>query len=69
MVDWGASSNIMPYSICIKLNIMSTKCSTHIIHLDRYEVKEIGEVNDILIWVASNSKPHQVIDIIVVDIP
>jgi hypothetical protein len=40
-----------------------------IIHLDRTSVKVIGELRNVLIRLSSNPKFHQVIDIIVVDIP
>jgi hypothetical protein len=41
----------------------------HIIQLDRTKVKVIGELKDVMIQIASNPKFHQVIDIIIVDIP
>jgi hypothetical protein len=69
LVDSRASSNVMPYSICKKLNVVPTRCSTHITQLDRSEVKVIGELKDVLIRVASNPKVHQVIDIVMEDIP
>jgi hypothetical protein len=59
----------MPYYVCKKLNATLTQSSIHIIQLDRYEVKVIGELKDVLIRVASNPKVHQVIDIVVVDMP
>jgi hypothetical protein len=40
-----------------------------IIQLDRTDVKVIGELKNVLIRLSSNPKVHQVIDIIVVDIP
>jgi hypothetical protein len=40
-----------------------------IIQLDRTDVKVIGELKNALIRLSSNPKVHQVIDIIVVDIP
>jgi hypothetical protein len=69
LVDSGASSNVMPYSMCKKLNTTPTKSDTHIIQLDRTEVKVISELKDVMIHIASNPKFHQVIDIIVIDIP
>jgi hypothetical protein len=69
LVDSGASSNVMPLSICKKLNATPTKSDTHIIQLDRTKVKVIGELKDVMIQIASNPKFHQVIDIIIVDIP
>jgi hypothetical protein len=44
-------------------------CRTKIIQLDRSHVKVMGELKDVMIRLASNSKVHQVIDVIVVDIP
>jgi hypothetical protein len=46
-----------------------TKSDTHIIQLDITKVKVIRELKDVMIQIASNPKFHQVIDIIVVDIP
>jgi hypothetical protein len=40
-----------------------------IIQLDRTNVKVVGELRNVLIRLSSNPKVHQVIDIIVVDIP
>jgi tetrahydromethanopterin S-methyltransferase subunit F len=59
----------MPYSIVQKIKCNSTKSETHIIQLDRIEVKVIGELKDVMIMISSNPKIHQVIDIVVVDIP
>jgi hypothetical protein len=68
LVDSGASSNVMPYSICKKLNVEPQVCNKKIIQLDRSHVKVLGELKDVLIHLSSNSKVHQTIDIIVVDI-
>jgi hypothetical protein len=68
MVDSSASSNIMPYVVCQKLNSEPGKCDTQIVQLDRSNVKVFGELNFFLIRLASNPKVHQTIDIIVVDI-
>ena len=38
-------------------------------YLDRSHVKVLGELKDVLNCLSSNSKVHQTIDIIVVDIP
>ena len=69
LVDSGASSNVMPYSVCKKLNAQPKMCRTKIIQLDRSHVKVLGELKDVMIRLSSNSKVHQVIDVIVVDIP
>jgi ribonuclease HI len=69
MVDSGASSNVMPWSVCQKINAEVEPSSLKIIQLDRTDVKVIGELKNVLIRLSSNPKVHQVIDIIVVDIP
>jgi hypothetical protein len=69
MVDSGASSNVMPWSVCQKINAEVEPSSLKIIQLDRTYVKVIGELKNVLIILSSNPKVHQVIDIIVVDIP
>jgi hypothetical protein len=69
LIDSGASLNVMPYSVCKKLNEEPHMRGTKIIQLDISHVKVFGELKDVLIWLSSNSKVHQTIDIIVVDIP
>jgi ribonuclease HI len=59
----------MSYSVCKKLNEEPQICKTRIIKLDRSNVKAMGELKDVLIRLASNSKVHQTIDIIVLNIP
>jgi hypothetical protein len=59
----------MPYSVCKKLNAEPQMSKTKIIQLDRSHVKVFRELKDVLIRLSSNSKIHQTIDIIVVDIP
>jgi hypothetical protein len=34
LVDFGASSNVMPYYVCKKLNVEPNKSATHIVQLD-----------------------------------
>lgn len=58
----------MPYLVCKKLNEEPQMSKTKIAQLDRSHVKVFGELKDVLIRVSSNSKVHQTIDIIVVDI-
>jgi hypothetical protein len=69
MVDSGASSNVMPFKVCEKLNVKPEESDIQIIQLDRTRVKVIGELKNVLIRLSSNPKVHQTIDIIVVDIP
>jgi hypothetical protein len=69
LVDSGASSNVMPLSICKKLNTVPLKRDKHVIQLDKTQVKVMGELKDVMIRIATHPKFVQVIDIIVVDIP
>jgi hypothetical protein len=69
MVDSGASSNVMPWSVFQNINTEVEPSSLKIIQLDRTDVKVIGELKNVLIRLSSNPKVHQVIDTIVVDIP
>jgi hypothetical protein len=69
MVDSDASSNVMPLSICQKINAEVKPSDLKIIQLDLTNVKVIGELKNVLIRPSSNPKVHQIIDIIVVDIP
>jgi ribonuclease HI len=69
MVDSGSSSNVMPWSVCQKINVEVEPSSLKIIQLDRTNVKVMGELKNVLIRLSSNPKVHQFIDIIVVDIP
>jgi hypothetical protein len=67
-VDWGASSIVMHFSICNKINAAPTKCSTWIIQLDRLDIKVIEKLKDVLMWLASNPKVYYIIDMIMVGI-
>jgi hypothetical protein len=67
MVDSGASSNVMPWSVYRKINAEVQPSSLKIIQLDRTSVKVIGELKNVLIRLSSNPKAHQIIDIIVMD--
>ena len=69
LVDSGASSNVMPYFVCKKLNAVPYMRKTKIIQLDRSQVKAFRELKDVLIRLSSNSKVHQTINVIVIDIP
>jgi hypothetical protein len=69
LVNSGASSNVMPLSICNKLIVVLLKSDKHVIQLDITQVKVIGELKDVRIKMATHPKFFQVIDIIVVDIP
>jgi hypothetical protein len=69
MVDSGASSNVMPLSVCQKINAEIKPSDIKIIQLDRTNVTVVGELKDVLIRLSSNLKVHQIIDIVVADIP
>ena len=49
LVDAGDSSNVIPYSVCKKLNAQPKMCRTKIIQLDRSHVKVMGELKDVMI--------------------
>jgi hypothetical protein len=69
LVESGASSNVMPLSICKTLNTVPLKSDKHVIQLDKTQVKVMGELKYVIIKIAMHPKFVQVIDIIVVDIP
>jgi len=70
LVDSRASSNVMWYYVCRKLNVEPKKTTTQIVQLDRSNyVKVLGELKDVLIRLSSNPKANQIIHIVVVDIP
>lgn len=69
LIDLGASSNIIPRSICMKLNVSPQKSIVHIVQLDREKVEVLGEMYSVNIRISPNPKVCQVIDILVVDIP
>ena len=69
LVDSRASSNILPKSICAKLNVQPQKSVVRIVQLDRSQVEVIGELNQVTIRLSSNPKVCQVNDILVANIP
>jgi len=52
MVDSGASSNVMPLSVCKKLNGKYVPSNSQITQLDRTNVKVVGEMKDVLVRIA-----------------
>jgi hypothetical protein len=68
LVDSGVSSNVISLAICNKLGVIPLKSDNHVIHLDRTQVKVMGELKDVMIWIVTHPNFLQVIDIIVVDI-
>ena len=69
LVDSGASSNVMPLSVCRKINGQPTPSSCKIIQLDRSTIKVVGEMKNVLIELSADERVCQFIDIMVVDIP
>ena len=59
----------MPLSVCQNINPEVKPSDLKIIQLYRTNVTVVGELKDVLIRLSSNPKVHQVIDIVVVDIP
>jgi hypothetical protein len=68
LVDSGASSNVMSFSICKKLNAILLKSDKNVIQIEKTLEKFIGELKDVMIIMDTHPKFVQVIDIIVVDI-
>jgi hypothetical protein len=58
----------MPFSFCKKINAQPNNFSIQIVQLERTRVKILGELKYVFIWLSSNPKVHQTIDIIIVDI-
>ena len=69
MVDSGASSNVMPLSMCKRLNGKYVPSNSQITQLDRMNVRVVGEMKDVLVRIACNPSVFQIIDIVVADIP
>lgn len=68
LFDSGASSNILPRTVCAKLNVQPQKFVVHIVQLDRSQVEVVEELNQVTIRLSSNPKVCQVIEILVADI-
>ena len=69
LVDSGASVNVMPLSVCKKINGQPKPSTWQVVQLDRTTVKVIGEMEDVLIHLTADERVCQYIDIVVVDIP
>jgi len=69
LFDACASTNVMPLSVCKKLNIQPEKTDAKIIYLDRSQIPAFKELNNVIISLSFDSRVHQCIDIVVVDIP
>ena len=62
LVDFGASSNAMPYTMCKKINAMPQNTNTQIIQLGRIGVRVMGEIKEVVIILSLNPMIFQVID-------
>ena len=69
LIDSGASLNVMPLSVCKKINGKPTPSAIQIIQLERTAVKVAGELKNVLIRLVVDERICQYIDIMVVDIP
>ena len=68
LVDSGASINVMPLSVCNRINGQPKPSTWQVIQLDRTTVKVIGEMEDVLIHLSTDERLCQYIDILVDDI-
>ena len=64
LVDSGESVNVMPILVCKKINGQPKPSTWRVVQLDRTDVKVIGELEDVLVRLASNDKVFQVINIV-----
>ena len=55
LIDSGVSTNVMPWSVCKKLNVQLEKIDAKIIQLDRSQVPTVGELNNVIIWLSYDS--------------
>eukprot|EP00253_Pinus_taeda_P006092 PITA_06092 len=69
LINSRESSNIIPVSICSKLNIEPQKSAIHIVQLDRTKVQVLGEINFVTIRLSVDPRVVQRIDILIADIP
>lgn len=69
LVDYSATTNVMPLSIAKKINAQWSETSTRIIQLDRTWLPAISELWDMNIWLSHDSWVHQCMNIVFLDIP
>lgn len=69
MVDSRALSNVMPFSLCQKLDVDPKKSNIQIVQLDHSKVKVLEEMRNVLIRLSVDSRVHHTVDIMVADIP
>ena len=65
MVDLGASSNVMPLSVCKKLNATWETYPIQIVQLDGSKVKVVGRLRNVLLRLFADPRIHQTIDIVI----
>ena len=69
ILDSGASSKVMPLSVCKKINATWETYPIQIVQLDRSKVKVVGILRNVLLRLSVDPEIHQTIVIVVVDIP
>ena len=69
MVDSGSSSNVMPLSVCKKLNATWEIFPIQIVQLDRSMVKVVGRIRNVLLRLSVDPIIHHTIDIMIAYIP
>ena len=69
IVDSRTSSNVIPYSVCQKLNIEPKKSNIQIVQLAQSRVKVLGELRDVFIRFFVDPQVQQTIYILMADIP
>ena len=67
LVVSGASSNVMPLSVCRKINGQPTPSSCKMIQFKRSIVKVVGEMKNVLIQLSVDERVFLFIDIMGVD--
>ena len=68
MIDSGASSNVMSFFVCKKLNAYWEPYPSHIVQLDISRVRVVGELKNVLLTISVDPRIHQTIDIVITDI-
>ena len=56
LVDSGESINVMPLSVCKRINGQPKPSTWQVIQLDRTTMKVIGEMEDVLICLSANER-------------
>ena len=68
LVDSGSLVNVMPLSVCKKINGQPKPTAWEVTQLDRTSVKVVGEMENVLIRLSANNKICHFIYIVVADI-